>query len=84
MVAADTKNCKPNKIGIVSRMAKYVWLKFIRRISRTLMLNDIKMKKKYVAELGHNDRSEIYVDLKKIMLTLALKSISPKWLGRFD
>ena len=34
-------------------------------ISRTLLLNDIKMKKKSVAELGHNDRLKIYVDTKK-------------------
>ena len=30
------------------------------------MLIDIKMKKKSVAELGHNGRLKIYVDPKKI------------------
>ena len=43
------------------------------------MLIDIKMKKKSIAELGHNGRLKIYVDPKKITRTQALKSISPKW-----
>ena len=47
------------------------------------MLVDIKVKTS-VAELGHNDRLKNYVDLKKFTLTLAFKSISPKWLGIFS
>ena len=31
------------------------------------MLTDIKMKKKSVAELGHNGRLKIYVNPKKIL-----------------
>ena len=45
------------------------------------MFIDIKMKKKSIAELDHNGRLNIDVDPKKI--TLAFKSISPKWLGIF-
>ena len=44
---------------------------------------DIKMKKKSIAELGHNCRLKIYVDPKIITLTHAFKCISPKWLGMF-
>ena len=47
------------------------------------MVIDIKMKKKSVAELGHNDRLKIYVDPYKNTSTLAFKSISSKWLGIF-
>ena len=47
------------------------------------MLNGFKMKKKSIADLGHNDHLKIYVDPKKITLTLALSPISPKWLGIF-
>ena len=47
------------------------------------MLIYIKMKKKSVVELGHNDRLKIYVDPKKITSTMAFMSISPKWLGIF-
>ena len=36
------------------------------------MLTDIKMKKKPIAELGHNGRLKIYGDPKKFTLTLAL------------
>ena len=45
------------------------------------MLIDIKIKKKSVAELGQNGRLKIYVDPKKFTLTLAFKSIFPKFLG---
>ena len=45
------------------------------------MLIDIKMKKKNVAQLGHNGRLKIY--LKKIYVDLAFKSISPKLLSIF-
>ena len=45
------------------------------------MLTDIKMKKKSVAELGHNGRLNIYVDPKKYTSILAFQSISPKWQG---
>ena len=47
------------------------------------MLIDIKMKKKSVAELGHNGRLKIYGDPKKFTSTLAFKSISSKWLDIF-
>ena len=47
------------------------------------MLNDIKMKKKTVAELGHNARLKIYVDPKKFTSTLALSTFLQKWLGIF-
>ena len=30
------------------------------------MMNDIKMKKKSVAEIGHNDRLKIYIDPKNL------------------
>ena len=43
-------------------MALYIWLKFVCSISGPLGLNDIKMKKKILAELGHIDRLKIYVD----------------------
>ena len=43
----------------------------------------IKMKKKSVGELGHNGRLKIFGDPKKIMSTLAFRSISPKWLSIF-
>ena len=65
-MAADTKNIKTKKSGIFSRTARYVWLNFVWSISRTLMLNDIKMKKKSVAELGHNDRLKFTSTLKNI------------------
>ena len=38
---------------------------FVWNISRTLMLIDIKMKKKSVAELGHNGHLKIYVNPEK-------------------
>ena len=47
------------------------------------MLIGIKMKKKSIAELSHNDRLKLYGDPKKFTSTLAFKSISPKWLGIF-
>ena len=47
------------------------------------MLIDIKMKKKSVAELGHNGYLKIYVDPKKITSTQEFKSLSPKWLNTF-
>ena len=47
------------------------------------MLIDIKMKKKSIAELGHNGRLKIYIDPKKITSTWAFKYISPKWLSIF-
>ena len=37
------------------------------------MLIDIKIKKKSVAELGHNGRLKIYVDPEKITSTLAFE-----------
>ena len=47
------------------------------------MLINIKLKKKSVAELGHNGCLKIYDDPKKIMSTHAFKSISSKWLDIF-
>ena len=40
------------------------------------MLIDIKMKKKSIAEFGHNGRLKIYVDPKKFTSTLVFKSLS--------
>ena len=39
---------------------------------------DMKMKKKSVAELGHNGRLKSYVDPKKFTSTHAFKSLSQK------
>ena len=65
-MAAFTKNSKTNKIVIFSRTDGYIWLIIVLSISRTLMLINIKIKKKSLAELGHNGRLKIYVDPKKI------------------
>ena len=56
---------------------------FVWSISRTLMLNDIEMKKKSVAEKSHSDCSKISSTLTKFSSTLAFKFISPEWLGIF-
>ena len=45
----------PERLGI------FGW-KFVWSISGTLLLIDIKMKKKSIAELSHNGRLKIYVD----------------------
>ena len=47
------------------------------------MLINLKLKKKSVAELGHNGRLKKYVDPKKFMSTHAFKSISLKGPGIF-
>ena len=47
------------------------------------MLIDIKLKKKSVAELGHNGRLKIYIDPKKFTSTQTFISLPSKWMGIF-
>ena len=47
------------------------------------MLIDIKLKKKTLAELGHNGRLKSYVHTNKFTTTHACKSISPKLVDIF-
>ena len=82
-MAAITKNSKTNEIVISLEWVGLFGRNFVCSISGTLMLIDIKMKKKSLTELGHNGRLKIYGNPKKSLLTLALKSISPKRLGIF-
>ena len=51
----------PKQLGIFS------W-NFVWTISRTLILIDVKMKKKSVAELDHSDRLKIHVNPSKIYI----------------
>ena len=44
-MAVDTKSSKTIRINFSSRMAGYIWLKFVCNIYGTLLLSDIKMKK---------------------------------------
>ena len=82
-MAADTKIATLTKSAFSPEWFRIFGRNFVWSISRTLMVIDIKMKKKSVAELGHNDRLKIYVDPYKNTSTLAFKSISSKWLGIF-
>ena len=46
------------------------------------MLSDIKMKKKFVAELGHSDRLKIYINPSKIYVSPGIfSSPEPKAQG---
>ena len=49
----------------LTKMARYIWLKFVCSISRTLMLIGIRMKKMFT-ELGHSDHYKIFVNPSKI------------------
>ena len=60
-MAADSKNSHTIKVYFFSRMAWYIWLKFLCSIGGTLVFSDIKMKKKTAAELGHSDGLKIYI-----------------------
>ena len=65
MLTQTFKSISPKWLGIFG--CNFVW-----SISGTLMLTDIKMKKKIVTEIGHSYHLKIYVNPSKINVDLGI------------